>query len=72
MTTRLGLLATLGLSGCLGLQIDFAGDYSTYSVSHAGSILFKAERGIAVFVDGAWQSQSAGSLKLQARSFAAS
>ena len=67
MTTRLGLLSTLGgLSGCLGLQIDFAGDYSTYSVSHAGSILFKAERGIAVFVDGAWQSQSAGSLKLQA------
>ena len=51
-------------SAALALQITFSTDYATYSISHGDTTLFKAERGIAVFVDGAWHSTKDGSLSL--------
>ena len=48
----------------MALQVTFGTDYATYSISHGDTTLFKAERGVAVFVDGAWHSTADGSLSL--------
>ncbi|CAK0845740.1 unnamed protein product [Prorocentrum cordatum] len=56
------LVALPGRSAAL--EVEFAPDLSSYRVAHAGFPLFVAEGGIAVFCDGAWHSQSQGSLQL--------
>ena len=61
------LASVVGVSALIGgsaLEVNFQKDFSSYHVQHAGTEIFAAKDGVAMFCDGAWHSQLDGSLKL--------
>jgi hypothetical protein len=59
---RLSLTLTL-LAAASALHLEFASDYSTYSLTENGKTLFES-KGVAVFADGKWKSQKDNTLNL--------
>lgn len=51
-------------SDACALQVDFDKGYTSYTVMHGGKQLFAADSGIALFCDGKWHTQAAGTLTM--------
>jgi uncharacterized membrane protein len=60
--TTIGMLAAA--TPARALEVEFAPDHKSYSVTHGGKQLFGSTGGIALFCEGKWHTQAAGTLAM--------